>query len=106
MSELIDAAKAVIDLYDYTGPLDECEAINRLIAAVERAEKPPAGFRDWWESDERGWYGIEIGAAAWAAAQQAERERIRARVMMLGKDWILDTTVQQYANALLEDGDE
>ena len=38
MNELLAAAKAVIDLYDYTGPLDECEAINRLIDAVERAE--------------------------------------------------------------------
>ena len=45
MNELLAAAKAVIDLYDYTGTVEECEAVNRLIAAVERAEKQEAvGF--------------------------------------------------------------
>lgn len=83
MSELLQAAKAVIDLYDYTGPLDECEAINRLIAAVDRAEKQKyTGFEEWWDKNADLKYKfVPIGQAkqlwnaASTAAQQAERER-------------------------------
>lgn len=41
MNELIASAKIVCDVYDYTGPLDECEAVNRLYEAVQRAESSP-----------------------------------------------------------------
>lgn len=70
MNELLQAAKAVIDLYDYTGPLDECEAINRLIAAVERAENAIKGT-DAYE------HGYMAGQKAMKAH---ERERIKVIV--------------------------
>lgn len=81
MSELLRAAKAVIDLYDYTGPVDECEAINRLIDAVEQAEKPPAYFMEWWETFPLKTHDVVPAVHAWeagfTAAQQAEREKIK-----------------------------
>lgn len=42
MSELLAAAKAVIDYWNRSWPLGD--KLIQLRAAVERAEKPPAGF--------------------------------------------------------------
>lgn len=76
MSELLEAAKAVIDGWDNYGGTTQAK-IQLLRAAVEQAEKPPTGFFDWWHSHEFGNYGIHHAHMAWIAAQQAERERIK-----------------------------
>jgi hypothetical protein len=88
MSDLLEAAKAVCDQYDYTGTVEECEAVNRLIAAVERAEKQEAvGYDDWLNAHDV-CYPLdridEFAEAAWIAAQQAERERCRKIVIAMG----------------------
>lgn len=78
--ELLDAAKAVIDLYDYTGTVEEAEAVNRLVDAVERAGKPSADFMGWWKTYPLNTYGMAPAFHGWEAGQQAERERLRQKV--------------------------
>jgi hypothetical protein len=57
MSDLLEAAKAVIDSWD--SPKREVfqslgERFVKLRAAVERAEKQEAvGFREWWDAPPR-----------------------------------------------------
>lgn len=95
MKKLIEAAKAVI--YWLEGDYPSALHRDRLIAAVERAERIKHGiFPEWDVLNESHQNGIKKG-------QQAERERIRAKVLALGKDWVLDTTTKQYADLLLED---
>jgi hypothetical protein len=80
MNELIDAAKAVCDQYDYTGTVEECEAVNRLYAAVERAEKQDANFEEWFVKNYKGVFDLAIYEsikAAWITAKQGERGRIK-----------------------------
>ena len=114
MNELLAAAKAVIDLYEYTGTIEECEAVNRLYDAVERAENPLNDFDKWWGQTEIWPSEYTAAASAWIAAQQAERERIRARVRLAAiSSWSASEVyigppfiqLQKFVEALLEDGD-
>ena len=78
MKDLIDAAKAVVDWWEDKDPSDL--PIERLIAAVERADKPPADFESWYDENIEGCFDVGIydsTKSAWVAAQQAERERIK-----------------------------
>ena len=91
MNELIEAAKAVIDLYDYTGTEEECEAVNRLSDAVERAEKQEAvGFNEYMKTtfgftgSDGQIYSMPTYKKLWIAAQQAERERIKSLIADIG----------------------
>ena len=82
MQELIDAAKAVIaewNKYQVVGD-------RNLRAAVERAEKPAAGFEEWWSF--QGFYPCskKYAKELWIAGQQAERERIREIISDLHSD--------------------
>ena len=82
MSELLAAAKAVIEAAD-TG--DRWCAIANLSAAVERAEKQEAvGFDEWFPTS--GWNPecVEYILEVWQAAQHAERERIKKIVEAVG----------------------
>ena len=81
MSELLQAAKAAISAMDtlhvqvpWVRPVFE-----QLRAAVERVEKQEvAGFEDWWGHQDT-WHCYKNAARkSWTAAQQAERERIKA----------------------------
>lgn len=76
MSELLDAAKAVI--YDWDKDQEvHCESVHMLCAAVERAEKQESvGFDEYWESVDHYRYCECCAKDAWTAAQKAERERI------------------------------
>lgn len=80
MKDLIEAAKAVIYDWDKYQNVHH-ESVAMLSAAVERAEKPPAGFEEWWDKyADLKYKFVPIGQLRqlWQAAQQAERERIRA----------------------------
>lgn len=85
MNELLDAAKSVIDDWD-SG--DRWCAIAHLRAAVDRAEKQEAVGFDWWwqrQGPKYCWDSYaETARAAWTAAQQAERERIKAIIKAVG----------------------
>lgn len=107
MSELIAAAKAVIDNWDRHWPLDSL--LNRLKSAVERAEKQeskpwtkpiPADFKEWWETYALNKYGMGPAYHAWSAGQQAERMRIKD-LLKQSSDWFEDGQMAQ-ANWLLE----
>lgn len=108
MKDLVDAAKAVIEATDI---LDRWCAIDNLQAAVEQVEKPPTNFVDWFalRQSKRPTY-----FEAWQAAQQAERERIRARAKQaaekaLAGDWFVGpqhVLYERFVEELLEDGDE
>lgn len=95
MQELIEAAKAVIDNCDHLGLAD----IQRLRAAVERAEKQeamrlsddeirelllPNGFRIKDGCSDLKPYVFQAARAIEFAAQQAERERCREWVITMG----------------------
>ena len=81
MSELLQAAKAVIDDLDNPRVCNvRYKAHQALRAAVDRAEKQEAvGFDRWW--GEHGFAFLETPSLhareIWTAAQQAERERIK-----------------------------
>ena len=81
MNELIDAAKAVIDIWQNQGIFHvSSDHMTRLRAAVERAEEPPAGFDEWLSTHNSAYPAdewVEFGRDAYKAAQQAERERIK-----------------------------
>lgn len=91
MSELLDAAKAVIDATD-TG--DRWCAIANLKTAVERAEKQEAEsikfderFHQWFIGHRKMLFELgtyDCAEMAWIAAQQAERERCREIVITMG----------------------
>ena len=117
MSELIEAAKAVIAEWDERLVVGD----RNLRAAVERAEKQEAvGFYEWlktWHKTNR-YEGRPLAPSEktiWTAAQQAERERIRARVQMAAEQvWKAGdlyigpqhANMEKFVDALLEDGDE
>lgn len=77
MNKLIEAAKAVIDEWD-SNALFLTPSITKLRAAIERAEKPPAGFEEWADNNNLSEYGKACSRKAWQDAQYAERKRIRA----------------------------
>ena len=81
MNELIKAAKAVIEKWDLIKPDQVPAYIKELHAAVERAEKPPAYFMEWWETFPLKTDDVVPAVHAWeagfTAAQQAEREKIK-----------------------------
>ena len=86
MNELIEAAKAVIEMWDNSPPVEWCQRRAALRAAVERAEKQeakpwtrpiPSDFKEWWETYALIKYGMGPAYHAWSAGQQAERERIK-----------------------------
>ena len=79
MKELIEAAKSVIEARVYTGVHRE-----QLRAAVERAEKPPAGFDEWWSRNSKYCTTPHLTHDCWTTAQQAERERIRDIIKAVG----------------------
>lgn len=114
MNELLQAAKAVIKRFSDW----DCVHIDNLRIAVERAENPPAenppaDFREWYEGsgfDDSEWPAY----AAWTAAQQAERERLRARAKMAAKkiwkakDWYFFpgcSSIEQFVEELMEEDD-
>ena len=88
MQELIEAAKAVVDLYAYTGTVEECEAVNRLYDAVERAESDKVDRDD------------DLFAACMYGAK-TERERIKeiVRKAIPEKLWV-------YRQAIVEKIDD
>lgn len=116
MNDLIAAAKAVIDELSSGMPHDGVseEAEDALRAAVEQAESQEAvGFDAWWES--AGCGGYWNAHAAWMAAQQAERERIRSRVQIAAEknwkagDWYIGpqhNNIEAFVEELLRDDDE
>lgn len=77
MSELLASAKAVIEDLDNPRVFNVRDVTEQqLRAAVEQAEKQEAmGFDEWWKDHGNGGYHDSL--EAWAAAQQAERERIK-----------------------------
>lgn len=89
MNDLLDAAKAVIDAEDIP---TRCNAISKLRAAVDRAEKQEGvGFEEWWDKNADLKYKfVPIGQAkqlwndATTAATQAERERIKSLIADIG----------------------
>ena len=102
MNELLQAAKAVIEATD-TG--DRWCAIANLSAAVERAEKQEAAVQIWyrkhWEAMEhksRAWLSWEV----WQAAQQAERERIKAVIRQFSAECSEDGEWVMCCDELLE----
>lgn len=105
MNELIAAAKAVINHWDFHATWKLEPKLSTLRAAVERAEKQESSrFKDWWKehSIEWGWTLTEIDAERfWTAAQQAERERIKniVRKAIPEKMWV-------YEQAILEKIDD
>lgn len=112
MNELIKAAKAVIEKWDLIKPEQVPAYIKELHAAVERAENPPADYNAWTAKNA----GEVLSAhEVWTAAQQAERERIRARAKIAAEkvwragDWFIgpqDHILEKFVDALLEDDDE
>lgn len=129
MNELIKAAKAVIARWDLSPLSVDRITLDDLRAAVERAEnikwphdvrrsRNPSEDLDQWlqsrvEDDPCAEppYDEEI----WTAAQQAERERIRARVRLAAiSSWSASEVyigppfiqLQKFVDRLLEDGDE
>lgn len=113
MKDLIHAAKSVIDYWNRSWPLGD--KLIQLRAAVERAEKQEAvGFDEWYESVTIDFENCEDAARrAWTAAQQAERERIRARTKIAAeKVWFGDWFVgpqhclyEQFVEELLRGDD-
>ena len=86
MSELLQAAKAVIDATDIG---DRWRAIVHLRTAVDRAEKQEAvGFDEFLETKYPVQlltkYDINYLKEAWTTAQLAERERCREIVITMG----------------------
>ena len=106
MNELIKAAKAVIDQYDYTGTVEEAEAVNWLVDAVERAENPPTDFDKWWAQTEIWPSEYTAAASAWIAAQQAERGRIKEIINMFLAECSEDGEWVNCCNELLEKIDD
>ena len=120
MSELLQAAQAVIDEWNSGMPHDGVseEAEDALRAAVDRVEKQDAvGFREWW--DEHVGYGephrLANDRKVWTAAQQAERERIRARAKLAAEktwkagDWYVGpqhNNIEAFVKELLREGDD
>ena len=77
MSDLLEAAKAVIGEFGYLN----LTRIEKLRAAVERAENPPANYNEWTARHS----GQTVSPyELWTAAQQAERERCREIVKTMG----------------------
>lgn len=89
MSELIEAAKAVIN-YEHDTNYCFVDRVSELRAAVEEFERQEAvGFNEWlstqkytYQADD--WLEINFGKSAWTAAQQAERARIRDIIKAVG----------------------
>lgn len=78
MNELLDAAKAVIEMWDQSPPIEHCQRRATLRDAVEQAEKPSDDFMKWWrDSYPINKFGIVPAFHGWQAGQQAERERIK-----------------------------
>ena len=78
MSELLQAAKAVIDDLDNPRVCNvRYKAHQALRAAVERAETVPTEFEEYWIT--QGFVAEERQTVLtiWSDAQQAERERIK-----------------------------
>lgn len=110
MNDLITAAKTVIDWLegDYPSELHR----DRLIAAVERAENPPADYSEWTAKNS----GKVLSAhEVWTAAQQADRNRIRSRAKLASEktwkagDWYVGpqhNMIEKFVDSLLEDGDD
>jgi hypothetical protein len=82
MSDLLEAAKAVIEELDEKSTrVLSVDNEDRLRAAVERAEEPPTGFDEWWSR--QGFYPCskKYAKELWEAAQATERER--AKVLLI-----------------------
>lgn len=77
MNDLITAAKAVIEMWDQSPPIEHCQRRATLRDAVERAEKPSVDFMEWWKTFPLNTYGIVPAFHGWEAGQQAEREKIK-----------------------------
>lgn len=123
MNDLLTAAKAVIEATD-TG--DRWCAIANLSAAVERAEKQEAEsikfderFHQWFIGHRKVLFELgtyDCAEMAWVAAQQAERNRIRARAKLAAEKTFKaggyyvgpqHYLIEQFVEELLrEDGDE
>lgn len=103
MNELLQAAKAVIDADDIP---TRCNAISKLRAAVDRAEKQDAvGFDEWWDANADLKYKfVPIGQAKqlWTAAQQAERERLKEIIKQFSSECSEDGEWVRCCNELLE----
>lgn len=86
MSELIEAAKAVIEKWDLIKPDQVPAYIKELHAAVERAEKQePIGFKRWCQLNAVFAPNyVQWFESAWTAAQQAEQERIKSLIADIG----------------------
>lgn len=80
MNDLLTAAKAVIEMWDNSPPVEHCQRRAALRAAVERAENQEAVGFDWWLSahtkELMTWDVASFARLVWTAAQQAERERV------------------------------
>lgn len=103
MTDLLEAAKAVIDCYDRHWPIQTSLKVKKLRAAVERADKPPADFMVWWKTFPLNTYGIVPAFHGWEAGQQAERERIKEIVgeLLDPKDpWIHYSTLLEKIDGL------
>lgn len=114
MNDLLTAAKAVIEMWDQSPPIEHCQRRATLRAAVERAEKPPADFMGWWKTFPLNTYGIVPAFHGWEAGQQAERERIRSRVQIAAEktwpagDWYVgpqNNNIGAFVEELLRDDD-
>ena len=132
MSELLQAAKAVIEELNSGMPHDGVseEAEDALRAAVERAEKQETvrlsddeirelflsnGFTIKDGCSDLKPYVFQAARAIEFAAQQAERERIRARVKLAAEktwkagDWYVGpqhNNIEAFVEELLRDDDE
>ena len=116
MNELLQAAKAVIDRWDDPIVREDYwvfnDVIARLRAAVERAENPPTDYNEWTSKNS----GRVLSAhEVWTDAQQAERERIRARAKLAAEKTFKaggyyvgpqHYLIEQFVEALLGNDDE
>ena len=90
MSELLDAAKAVIEKWDLIKPEQVPSYIKELHAAVERSEEQESvGFEEWFEPNYKMlaelWTG-DCAKTGWNAGVQAERERIKEIIKAVKED--------------------
>lgn len=107
MSELLQAAKAVIEYWDAEATNNlQNEVIDNLRAAVDRAEKQEAvGFEEWWVTP-NGCLNKYECETAWTAGQQAERERIKTIIKRFSSECSEDGEWVRCCNELLEKIDE
>ena len=88
MSELLQAAKAVIEDLDNPRVFNVRDVTEQqLRAAVERTKKPSADFMEWWKTFPLNTYGIVPAFHGWDAGVQAERERIKRIILESSYCW-------------------